>query len=94
MAALEGVRQVWPAVLASTMTTVLVFAPILFIEQEAGQLYSDVAIAISASILASHAGGDHRGAQPERTPRLRPAQCRRWRRARACATGSWPGSAG
>ncbi|MGD9388172.1 MAG: efflux RND transporter permease subunit, partial [Gammaproteobacteria bacterium] len=52
-AALEGVRQVWPAVLASTMTTVLVFAPIFFIQQEAGQLYSDVAIAISASILAS-----------------------------------------
>lgn len=52
-AAIDGVRQVWPAVLASTMTTVLVFVPILFIEEEAGQLYSDVAIAISASILAS-----------------------------------------
>ena len=52
-AAVEGVRQVWPAVLASTMTTILVFVPILFIEEEAGQLYSDVAIAISASILAS-----------------------------------------
>jgi len=52
-AALEGVRQVWPAVLASTMTTVLVFAPIFFIQQEAGQLYSDVAVAIAASILAS-----------------------------------------
>jgi multidrug efflux pump subunit AcrB len=52
-AALEGVQQVWPAVLASTMTTVLVFAPIFFIQQEAGQLYSDVAVAISASILAS-----------------------------------------
>jgi len=52
-AALAGVRQVWPAVLASTMTTVLVFAPIFFIQQEAGQLYSDVAVAISASILAS-----------------------------------------
>jgi len=52
-AALEGVTQVWPAVLASTMTTVLVFAPIFFIQQEAGQLYSDVAVAISASILAS-----------------------------------------
>ena len=52
-AAVDGVRQVWPAVLASTMTTVLVFVPILFIEQEAGQLYSDIAIAVSASILAS-----------------------------------------
>jgi multidrug efflux pump subunit AcrB len=52
-AAIEGVREVWPAVLASTLTTVLVFAPILFVEQEAGQLYSDVAIAISSSILTS-----------------------------------------
>jgi len=50
-----GVREVWPAVLASTLTTVLVFAPILFVEQEAGQLFSDIAIAISAAILASMA---------------------------------------
>ncbi len=52
-AAVEGVRSVWTAVLASTLTTILVFLPILFIREEAGQLYSDVAIAISASILAS-----------------------------------------
>jgi multidrug efflux pump subunit AcrB len=52
-AAAEGVREVWPAVFASTMTTVLVFIPVAFVEQEAGQLYSDVAIAISAAILAS-----------------------------------------
>ncbi len=51
--ALKGVQEVWPAVLASTMTAILVLLPILFIEQEAGQLYSDVAIAISAAILAS-----------------------------------------
>ncbi|MBT8083014.1 MAG: efflux RND transporter permease subunit [Gammaproteobacteria bacterium] len=52
-AAVEGVRSVWTAVLASTLTTILVFLPVLFIQQEAGQLYSDVAIAISASIFAS-----------------------------------------
>ncbi len=52
-AAVEGVKEVWPAVLASTATTVLVFAPILFIAQEAGQLYSDIAIAISGAIIAS-----------------------------------------
>jgi multidrug efflux pump subunit AcrB len=52
-AAVDGVRHVWPAVLASTLTTVLVFIPVAFVEQEAGQLYSDVAIAISAAILAS-----------------------------------------
>ena len=52
-ASVEGVREVWPAVMASTLTTVLVFAPILFIREEAGQLYSDVAIAIAASIMMS-----------------------------------------
>lgn len=52
-AAVAGVQKVWPAVLASTLTTVMVFLPILFIEEEAGQLYSDIAIAIAASILAS-----------------------------------------
>ncbi|UCE77315.1 MAG: efflux RND transporter permease subunit, partial [Gammaproteobacteria bacterium] len=52
-AAVIGVQRVWPAVLASTLTTVLVFVPILFIREEAGQLYSDIAIAISASILTS-----------------------------------------
>ena len=52
-AAVAGVRAVWPAVVASTLTTVLVFVPIVFIEEQAGQLYSDVAIAVSAAILAS-----------------------------------------
>ncbi len=52
-AAIAGVKDVWPAVLASTATTVLVFAPILFVQQEAGQLYSDIAIAISGAIIAS-----------------------------------------
>lgn len=52
-AAIEGVKKVWPAVLASTLTTVLVFVPILFISEEAGQLYSDIAIAVAGSIVAS-----------------------------------------
>lgn len=52
-ASVAGVRQVWPAVLASTATTILVFLPIAFVEQEAGQLYSDIGIAVSAAILAS-----------------------------------------
>ncbi len=52
-AAVDGVRKVWPAVFASTMTTVLVFLPVTFIKEEAGQLYSDIAIAISSAILAS-----------------------------------------
>jgi multidrug efflux pump subunit AcrB len=52
-AAIIGVVDVWPAVLASTATTILVFAPILFVKEEAGQLYSDIAIAISGAIIAS-----------------------------------------
>lgn len=52
-AAIDGVREVWPAVLASTLTTVLVFLPVVFVTEEAGQLYSDIAIAIASSILMS-----------------------------------------
>ncbi|WP_417549269.1 efflux RND transporter permease subunit [Methylophaga sp.] len=52
-AAIVGVREVWTAVFASSMTTILVFAPVLFVQEEAGQLYSDIAIAISVAILAS-----------------------------------------
>ncbi|SDK10957.1 efflux RND transporter permease subunit [Microbulbifer yueqingensis] len=52
-AAVAGVQRVWPAVLASTLTTVMVFLPVVFIVEEAGQLYSDIAIAVSASILMS-----------------------------------------
>lgn len=52
-AAIAGVREVWPAVLASTLTTVLVFLPVIFVDEEAGQLYSDIAVAIAASILMS-----------------------------------------
>ena len=54
-AAMEGVKEVWPAVLASTLTTVMVFLPVVFLKLEAGQLYSDIAIGISAMILMSMA---------------------------------------
>jgi len=52
-AALDGTNEVWGAVLASTVTTVAVFLPVLFIEEEAGQLFRDIAIAITASIIFS-----------------------------------------
>ncbi len=52
-AALDGTRNVAAAVLSGTMTTVLVFLPLLFVKEEAGQLFSDIGIAISASILVS-----------------------------------------
>ncbi len=40
-AAFDGAREVWGAVLAATLTTVIVFVPILLIEEEAGQLFRD-----------------------------------------------------
>jgi len=51
--ALTGVSEVWKAVLASTLTTIFVFLPVLFVAEQAGQLYSDIAVAISASIFMS-----------------------------------------
>ena len=49
-AAKKGANEVWGAVLASTLTTVAVFLPILFLEGEAGQLFVDIALAISAAV--------------------------------------------
>jgi len=52
-AAFKGAREVWGAVLASTLTTVAVFLPIIFVQEEAGQLFRDIAIAISFAVLLS-----------------------------------------
>ena len=52
-AALDGTREVWGAVLASTVTTVAVFLPIVFIQERAGQLFRDIALAISSAIVVS-----------------------------------------
>jgi hydrophobic/amphiphilic exporter-1 (mainly G- bacteria), HAE1 family len=52
-AAREGARQVWGAILASALTTVVVFIPILLLELPAGQLFRDIAVAISVSVLLS-----------------------------------------
>lgn len=52
-AAYDGARQVWGAILVSALTTVLVFVPILIMQLEAGQLFRDIAVAISVSVLLS-----------------------------------------
>lgn len=49
-AAIEGTKEVWGAVAASTLTTLAVFIPVLFVEEEAGQLFRDIALAISAAV--------------------------------------------
>jgi HAE1 family hydrophobic/amphiphilic exporter-1 len=51
--AYEGTKEVWGAVLASTTTTVAVFLPIIFMQEESGQLFKDIAIAITFAILIS-----------------------------------------
>ena len=53
LASLDGCQEVWGAVLASTITTMAVFLPIIFIKEEAGQLFKDLAIAICGSIALS-----------------------------------------
>ena len=52
-AAYLGTKQVWGAILVSALTTVLVFVPILIMQLEAGQLFRDIAVAISVSVLLS-----------------------------------------
>jgi multidrug efflux pump subunit AcrB len=49
----RGTVQVWGALLASTATTVAIFMPVVFLEDEAGQLFSDLAVTISAAVTAS-----------------------------------------
>jgi len=49
----DGVKEVWSAVFTSTTTTVVVFLPIIFMQQEVGQLFKDIAIAITFAIILS-----------------------------------------
>jgi hydrophobic/amphiphilic exporter-1 (mainly G- bacteria), HAE1 family len=49
-AADRGTREVWGAVVASTLTTIAVFLPVLFVEATAGQLFRDIALAISCAV--------------------------------------------
>jgi HAE1 family hydrophobic/amphiphilic exporter-1 len=46
-AAVDGTAEVWGSMLTSTLTTLAVFVPIIFVEQEAGHLFRDIAIALS-----------------------------------------------
>ena len=52
-AALMGPEQVWGALLTSTATTVAIFLPIVFLEDEAGQLFADLALTIAMAVIAS-----------------------------------------
>ncbi|MFR8671917.1 MAG: efflux RND transporter permease subunit [Christensenellales bacterium] len=52
-AAIEGARQVSGAILASTLTTVCVFLPIVFTKGITRQLFVDMGLTIAYSLLAS-----------------------------------------
>ena len=52
-ASLVGTTQVWAALMASTATTVAIFVPIIFLKDESGQLFADLAVTISVSIVVS-----------------------------------------
>jgi multidrug efflux pump subunit AcrB len=52
-AALMGATQVWGALLASTATTVAIFLPVVFLKDESGQLFADLALTITAAVTTS-----------------------------------------
>jgi len=52
-AAVAGASEVGAAVTASTLTTIAVFLPIVFVEGIAGQLFRDQALTVTFSLLAS-----------------------------------------
>ncbi|HBE68619.1 MAG TPA: AcrB/AcrD/AcrF family protein [Planctomycetaceae bacterium] len=73
-AASAGVAEVAGAVLASTLTTIAVFLPVLFVQETSGQLLRDIAIAVSCAVglslivsftvIPAAAAGLFRGGRP------------------------------
>lgn len=52
-ATVRGTQEVWGAILAATLTNVAVFAPVIFMQEEAGQLFRDIALAVTGALLLS-----------------------------------------
>jgi multidrug efflux pump subunit AcrB len=52
-ASYEGANQVRGALIASTATTVAIFLPVVFLPDEAGQLFADLALTIAFAVIAS-----------------------------------------
>ncbi|MEQ8850199.1 MAG: efflux RND transporter permease subunit [Phycisphaerales bacterium] len=71
-AAYLGGREVWGAILASTLTTAAVFIPVLTIQEEAGQLFRDISLAVVGSVTLSLIV----------SITVIPAACSRWMRSR------------
>jgi HAE1 family hydrophobic/amphiphilic exporter-1 len=53
VASVKGASEVWGALLNATLANLAVFIPVLFVREEAGQLFRDIAIAISAAVALS-----------------------------------------
>jgi len=52
-AAIQGAKEVGPAVIASTLTTVVVFLPIVFVQGLAAEIFRPLAITVTFALLAS-----------------------------------------
>ena len=52
-AAIEGTYTVSLAILASTLTTIAVFLPFLFVQGQTGQMFRDLCITVTVSMIAS-----------------------------------------
>src|SRR5688572_3231881 len=83
-AALNGTRQVVGALFASTVTTIAVFLPVLFLEDIEGQLFGDLALTIAIAVAISMLVA----------VTVLPAAAGGWLKAKKLAsasTTSWPG---
>lgn len=52
-AAISGTSEVGPAIVASTLTTVIVFFPVVYMEGITSQLFRDQALAVGSALMAS-----------------------------------------
>jgi HAE1 family hydrophobic/amphiphilic exporter-1 len=95
-AAVDGTGEVWGSMLTSTLTTLAVFVPIIFVEQEAGQLFRDIAIALALvnalSLLVTFTVTPMMAARFLRMP-APAAGASRWGRAIDLITFAWLGRA-
>ncbi len=52
-AAIDGTSQVGPAIIASTVTTLVIFAPLVFAQGMAGEMFSQLAYTVSFALVCS-----------------------------------------
>ncbi|MFO1021997.1 MAG: efflux RND transporter permease subunit [Planctomycetales bacterium] len=52
-ATIKGTGDVWGAIVAATLANLAVFIPVLFVQDEAGQLFRDIALATSSAVALS-----------------------------------------